>query len=121
MRRFYSNNNPLPYVSFSTETNLGTISNSDGRIVLKYPKSLARTELYISSIGYKLIFILPENDKDDMIFLLKPDTFSINEVKVLPLDADEIINQLSIIFQIIFMIQLFLWIFFIANRIIKCL
>ena len=87
-------NNPLPYVSFSTETNLGTISNSDGRIVLKYPKSLASTEVYISYIGYKTnVFILPENDKDDMIFLLKPDTFSVTEVKVLPLEADNIINE----------------------------
>jgi len=87
-------NNPLPYVSFSTETNLGTISNGDGRVILKYPKNLASTKLYISSIGYKTnIFILPEKDKDDIIFLLNPDTFSIEEVKVLPLEGDEIINK----------------------------
>ena len=90
---FDSNTNSLlPYVSFSTETNLGTISNSDGRVILKYPKELASTELYISSIGYKTnVFILPETDKNDVIFQLIPDTFSIEEIKVLPLKGDEII------------------------------
>ena len=87
-------NNPLPYVSLSTETNLGTLSNSDGRVVLKYPKELASTELYISYIGYKTtIIILPETDIEDMIFKLNPDTFSVQEVTVLPLKAEEIITM----------------------------
>ena len=84
--------NPLPYVNFSTETNLGTISNIDGRVVFKYPKEFINSSLYISSIGYKTsIVTLPEVDTEDMSFSLMPDTFNISEVTVMPLKGKDII------------------------------
>ena len=87
-----STNERLPYVNFSTETNLGTISNIDGRIVFKYPKELINSSLYLSSIGYKTsIVTLPGVDTENMTFTLTTDTFSLSEITVIPLKGKEII------------------------------
>ena len=88
------NNKEIPYANISTETNLGTISNIDGRVVFKYPKELIGSRLSISSIGYKKYEIsLPDIDTEDIIFSLISDTFSLDEVKVIPIEAIDIINM----------------------------
>ena len=87
-------NEKLPFVNIFTNTNLGTISNVDGKVVFKYPKELINDTIKISSIGYKTAYyLLPNQNKEEIMWGLIPDTISLSEVSVLPLKGLDIVKN----------------------------
>jgi hypothetical protein len=73
---------PIPFATLSiTGTRIGTISNSDGRFIFKYPGIFFRDSVVISCMGYKMEKIrLDHLDTAYTEIFLKPDYIPIQEV-----------------------------------------
>ena len=86
---------PLEYASVSiNKTNISTITNIDGRFVLKVPKSMTSGELTINYLGYrnKVVPISELTSKKNVIRLYES-TQDLEEVNVVAGDADQIIKK----------------------------
>jgi|AntAceMinimDraft_17_1070374.scaffolds.fasta_scaffold00792_4 hypothetical protein len=86
-------NLPLSYANIGlTNSNIGTVSNKDGEFVLKVSKNNINDSVSISYIGYKTYKckILEINHRDCHIYLV-PKTYTLNEVKIKPLNPTDII------------------------------
>jgi hypothetical protein len=73
---------PVPFATVSiTGTQIGTISNSDGNFVFKYPRIFSQDSVVISCMGFKMEKIRLEYlDTAYAEILLKPDYIPIQEV-----------------------------------------
>ncbi|WP_075590635.1 DUF5686 and carboxypeptidase-like regulatory domain-containing protein [Labilibacter marinus] len=87
---------PLVFSTVTIEgTNIATVSNSEGRFLLKVPKDMpVSTKIMISYLGYKsmdipLSDLKPDNNKIRLELL----SISLSEVNVAPKDAHQIIRE----------------------------
>lgn len=74
-------------------TNISTITNSDGEFTLKIPKELTDVKITVSFIGYfKKVIPISEFKKEDTLIVLKASTVELSEVNlVLPKDARSLV------------------------------
>jgi len=89
------NNEPLVFATLTVnETNISTITNSDGEFSLKIPKDLSNVKVTISFIGYfKKVLPISEFKKEDTRIELKPASFNLSEINlVLPKDAKALVR-----------------------------
>ncbi len=64
-------------------THIGTVSNSDGVFIIKIPYAYRKAKLQISNIAYQTLTVLVSNlQKNDNIFLLEPEVYSLEEVEI---------------------------------------
>lgn len=86
---------PIPYCSVSIEgTGIGTVSNNNGKFILRIPDSLSVDRLHISHIGYephKIPIVLMGNSS--MNIYLNPHIVSIQEVIVRFLNPQKIVKE----------------------------
>ena len=85
---------PLVFATLSVnDTNISTITNSDGEFTLKIPKELTDVKVTVSFIGY-FQKVLPISDfkKDDTRIELKAATIELSEINlILPKDAKSLV------------------------------
>lgn len=76
------NNDPIPFATIGqTGTTAGTISNSDGEFVFKYPLTFIQDSIVVACLGYELKKIrLTDMDTGYCEILLYPDYIPIQEV-----------------------------------------
>ncbi len=89
-------NNPLVFATLTIEnTNIATVSNSEGFFLLKVPKDLPmNTKISISYLGYKNKTIsLSSIKRDKNRIALDLLTISLSEVNVAPKDAHQIMRE----------------------------
>jgi len=74
-------------------TNISTITNSDGEFNLKIPKELTDVKITVSFIGYfKKVIPISEFKKEDTLIVLKASTVELSEINlVLPKDARSLV------------------------------
>jgi len=74
-------------------TNISTITNSDGEFTLKIPKELTDVKITVSFIGYfKKVIPISEFKKEDTLIVLKASTVELSEINlVLPKDARSLV------------------------------
>lgn len=87
----------LPYTSISVlQTNLGTISNTDGDFELKLPGSMIRDTVVVSCMGYKP-FRLPVSEitAQPVTIYLWPANIQLQEIKVVYISPQEILKRVQ--------------------------
>ncbi len=85
---------PLAFVSIGiVNTNAGTISNYNGQFVINLQKN-ACDSLQISRLGYitKIVSVLKE-DTSELIIVLKPSTYYVDEITISPNASAKIISD----------------------------
>ncbi len=89
-------NKAIEYVNVSVkETNVGTITNADGTFLLKVKRSNQPQILEISSLGYTTAqFTMEENDVNNKVFYLQPNSVVLKEVQVVKVDAKAVVEQM---------------------------
>ncbi len=77
-------NEPLIFASIFIEgTNIGTVTNSDGKFLIKIPAGYGNKKVGISMIGYKTKYVLPERlEKINNKILMKPAVIPMPEVVI---------------------------------------
>jgi len=88
-------NEPLVFATLTVNnTNISTITNSDGEFTLKIPEELSNVEVTISFIGYfKKVLPISAFKKEDTIIKLKATSFNLSEINVvLPKDARALVR-----------------------------
>ena len=87
---------PLVFATLTIEgTNIATVSNSEGRFLLKVPKDMqVSTTIMVSYLGYKNKMIMlsdlkPDRNKIELDLV----SISLSEVNVAPKDAHQIIRE----------------------------
>jgi len=85
---------PVVFASvFIQGTNIGTVSNSNGRFLIKIPLKYKGKRLGFSSIGYKTKFVLPADlNKVDNKIYLSPALIPIQEVVIRHLDPVHLLS-----------------------------
>lgn len=86
---------PIPYVSISIFNRaIGTISNTDGEFLLKvHPDNILDT-LIISCMGYAQIILPAHNLLDEDLFIMKPISIRIREVKVTATTPEQLLKNI---------------------------
>ncbi len=84
---------PIIFASiYLSETNIGTVSNSDGEFIVKIPLFVENKILVVSSIGYRNKELnFDELNPDNNLIELEPDPIPIEEVTIINRDARELI------------------------------
>lgn len=86
---------PIPYASISIyKEAVGTISNSDGEFLLKIHRSKIQDTVIISSMGYKQIILPAWQLLDEDIFIMKPISIKIKEIKVTAISAKNLLKKM---------------------------
>jgi hypothetical protein len=88
---------PLPYTSISVlQTNIGTISNSDGEFELKLPGTMLRDTVLVSCLGYKpLRMPVSAITAEPVTIYLWPANIQLQEIKVVYLSPQEILRRVQ--------------------------
>lgn len=85
---------PVRYASVSIFNKpVGTISNTDGEFILKLHPDNIRDTVIISSMGYAQISIPAFQLLDDDLFILKPVSIRIKEVKVTATNSKQLLKN----------------------------
>ena len=88
------NHKPLVFASvFMEGTNIGTVTNTDGRFLIKIPKQSVGKRLGFSIIGYKTKYLFPAqlSGKKNRIFL-HPATLALPELVVREIDPLQLVR-----------------------------
>lgn len=86
---------PVQYASVSVFGKaIGTISNTDGEFLLKLHPDNIRDSIVISSMGYAQIILPAYQLLDDDLFILKPVSIRIKEVKVTGTTTSQLLKNL---------------------------
>ena len=90
-----TNGDPLIYANISVpNTNIGMVTNSDGKFLLKIPDSLAVKEILISHVGYKgFTLSFPKEGVLGIRIELAPTSTMLKEVLVLMPEARKILDK----------------------------
>ena len=85
---------PLVYAGLTiVETNISTVSNSEGDSTLKIPKELVNPQIKISYIGYRnRILTLSEIKATDTKIELDPTSIQLPELNVISKDAESLVR-----------------------------
>jgi RNase P/RNase MRP subunit p29 len=68
---------------YIANTNIGTVSNSEGEFIIKVPKDLQTKEIRISYMGYKTLSLNVAGFKmDENLLLMQPETIMLKELIV---------------------------------------
>lgn len=88
------NHNPIVFASvFIKGTNIGTVTNAEGKFLLKIPVYDMGDSLGISSLGYKTLFVSCQQLKPTLNrFELENDVVPLNEVVVRQKNPEELIS-----------------------------
>jgi hypothetical protein len=88
---------PVVFAHVSLEgTNIGTVSNTDGRFLLKIPSSHIRGEISVTSLGYKNLTIsISELQKIGNEIQLEMIRFLIKEVIVRNMEAVDLLHEVK--------------------------
>lgn len=86
---------PIVFASiFLKGTNIGTVTNTEGRFLIKVPQTSATDSLGISSLGYKTLYVkLNQLDSRLNRLELEPAIVPLNEVIVRHMDPLSLINS----------------------------
>ena len=86
---------PVSYATISIKSKpIGTITNNDGEFLLKiHPKNIFDT-IVISSMGYKQLIQPAHALLDEDIFMMRPISIRIKEVKVTAITPHELLNKI---------------------------
>ena len=85
---------PVKYASISVFNKpIGTISNTDGDFILKLHPDHIRDTIIISSMGYAQITMPAFRLLDEDLFILRPVSIKIREVKVTSTTADKLLTN----------------------------
>jgi hypothetical protein len=77
--------NPLSYVHVGIQnSSIGTITNSIGQFELNIPQKYQEDSISVSSVGYKSFACAIPQSSDTLQILLKPHTFLLQAVEVMP-------------------------------------
>ncbi|GET20504.1 carboxypeptidase-like regulatory domain-containing protein [Prolixibacter denitrificans] len=88
------NHEPVPYASVTIDgQSIGTITNSDGRFDLVIPQRLLDHDVLIGCLGYVEYRITPDSLKNVGQIDLKPVSYRLREVRVKPVEPEEIIAR----------------------------
>lgn len=90
------NRKPLVFASISiAESNVSTISNTEGQFALKVPKTLTEGNVVISFLGYKTINIpLAQLNNDNNRILMEESVLQLSEVNLtVPKDAKALVKE----------------------------
>ncbi|GET27169.1 carboxypeptidase-like regulatory domain-containing protein [Prolixibacter sp. NT017] len=88
------NHEPVPYASVTIDgQSIGTITNSDGRFDLVIPQRLLDHDVLIGCLGYVEYRIAPDSLKNVSQIDLKPVSYRLREVRVKPVEPEEIIAR----------------------------
>jgi hypothetical protein len=86
---------PLPYTSVSLFNKpIGTISNTDGEFLLKIHPDNIHDTVIISCMGYKQIKLPGSKILDEDLFVMKPVSIRIREVKVTATTPDKLLKNI---------------------------
>jgi hypothetical protein len=86
---------PVPYASVSVFNKpIGTISNSDGEFLLKLHPDNIRDTVVISCMGYAQILIPAYKLLDEDLFILKPISIRIKEVRVTSVTPENLLSNI---------------------------
>ncbi len=86
---------PVRYASVSIFNKpIGTISNTDGEFILKLHPDNIRDTLIISSMGYAQISIPAYQLLDDDLYILKPVSIRIKEVRVTAISSKHLLKNI---------------------------
>jgi len=90
-----TNEEPLIYANISVpNTNIGMVTNDDGKFMLKIPDSVAVKEITVSHIGYKSFsFLFSKGDVEEIRVRLVPVVTNLREVVVRVPDVRKILNE----------------------------
>jgi len=90
-----TNEDPLIYANISVpHTNIGMVTNDDGKFLLKIPDSVAVKEIIVSHIGYKSFsFSFQKGGIEDIRIGLIPAVTRLKEIIVSVPDVREILNE----------------------------
>lgn len=88
-------NQSLPFATIIIDnSNIATISNSEGVFSLKFPDNVKDNSLFISFIGYeKFETKLSNLDKENNKIYLSPISINLSEVPVFPSDARQLMSS----------------------------
>lgn len=83
----------LAFASVSVpETNIGTVTNSDGEFTLKVQKSLNAKEFEVSHLGYiNKKFAIMEGSASEQVFYIDPYSVELKELVVKPIDPRSLV------------------------------
>jgi len=89
------NNNPLEFANITVnETNISTISNSDGEFLLKVPKSAVDNSITVTYLGfYNKVIPLVDLKTNKNVILLDEFIERLSEVSVIAKDPKYLINK----------------------------
>ncbi|MDO9039243.1 MAG: DUF5686 family protein [Lutibacter sp.] len=73
-------NQPLPFATITTSSNFGTLTDVDGKFLIKSTKSV--TQLGISYIGYESVIVPISKNEKYIKIALNPKTESLKEVQI---------------------------------------
>ena len=87
--------NPLVFASLSVnETNISTISNTQGEFILKVPKKYATKRITISFLGFtSKVVDFSEFDSDKIVVKLETHIEELSEIKITVKDARSLIRE----------------------------
>jgi len=74
------NNQPLPFATITTSSNFGTLTDADGKFLIKSTKSI--TQLSISYIGYESVIVPIIKNEKFLKIALNPKIESLKEVQI---------------------------------------
>ena len=86
---------PVPYATISILNRpIGTISNTDGEFLLKVHPDFIRDTVIISSMGFSQIVLPAYKMMDEDIFIMKPVSIRIKEVKVTAISPENLLRNI---------------------------
>ena len=86
---------PIPYATISILNKpIGTISNTDGDFLLKIHPDLIRDTIIISCMGYAQFITPAFNLLDEDVFIMKPVSIRIREVKVTSTTPENLLKNI---------------------------
>lgn len=87
--------NPVKYASVSIFNKaIGTISNTDGEFLLKLHPNNIQDTVVISSMGFAQIMVPAYTLLDEDLFILKPISIRIKEVKVISTTVEQLLTNI---------------------------
>ena len=75
------NNQPLPFATITTSSNFGTLTDVEGKFLIKSTKSV--TQLSISYVGYESVIVPISKNEKFIKIALNPKTESLREVQII--------------------------------------